>query len=90
MVELKDVLRTNEVLQAMFAEVSQRGLAGQLIAHQVGRGGREQRLAAVSNGHEPRGAVERRAIVITGAFVGFAGVQSDADAQDVRFDLIPA
>ena len=63
--------------------------AGNLIAHQAGGGGGEQRLSAVSGRHQARGPVERRAVEIAAAGLGFAGVQADAHAQRVRMDLIP-
>ena len=88
-IQLKDVLRTNQILQAMFTQVAQRSLCGQLIADQVGGRRGKQGLATMGDCHQPRGAVERRSIVVTGARLGLARVQADADPQRVRVEFIP-
>ena len=89
MIQLKEVLGTNQIFQAMFTQVAQRGLCGQLIADQGGRRRGKQGLATMGDCHQPGGAVERRAVVVAGARLGFARVQANADPQPVRIESLP-
>src|SRR5271169_1095486 len=73
----------------MLAEIANGRAAWQLVAHQISRDRRKQSLSAMTNGHQPRGAVQRGTIIIAGARFCFAGMQADAYLDMVRVDLIP-
>ena len=73
--ELKDALRSDQVLQSPLAHVAQRDIGRKMIAHQFLGGQRQQDLSAVRCFHQPRRAVQRRAIVITTALFRRAAVQ---------------
>ncbi len=90
MVELKDMLRTDQVLEAVLAQVAQRGLGRQLIADQVGGGCGQEGLTSVSHGHQARSPVQRRTVVVAAALLGLAGVKSHPDPKAMRVDLLPA
>ena len=79
--ELEHALGPPQSLQVMLAEVAQLATGGQPVHDQGGRGRRQEHLAAMPGGHDPRGAVESRAEVVALARRGLAHVQAHADAE---------
>ena len=69
--ELPDDHRVPKVAQAVLAEVAQRQ-----ARHEIRGDAREQHLATVARGHDPRGAVDRRTEVVTVALLHLARVES--------------
>jgi hypothetical protein len=78
--KLEDVLGAREILEAVFAEIAQRGLRRQLVGDQVVPGVREQNLAAVAVGEDAGNTIEGWANVVAVALLGGAGVQRHAHA----------
>ena len=57
--ELKQVLQVCQTFHAMLAHVAQGHIGGQIAAHDVGHFPRQQNLAAMAGGHDPRDPIER-------------------------------
>ena len=77
--QLPDAFRPREIAHHVRAEVGQRRTVRELILGQRRRHSRQQRLAAVPEIPESRGAVDGRADVVAGvAQADLAGVDSDA------------
>ena len=70
-------MRGAEVAQTVFAEAAR----GKRPARNLDRRARGEDLTAVGDGHHARGAVHRRTEVVTGTFLGLAGVQAHAHDQ---------
>ncbi len=79
--ELVDALRIGEAAQAHGADVAQRDAVRQAVADELGRRLRDQHLPAVGGGHDPRGAVDRRAVPVVVAVLRGADVQAAAHLQ---------
>lgn len=62
--ELEHSLRLQEIAQAVFAEIPQRGLWGERSASQLLDRLREEDLLPVPGGEEPRQSIQRRGEVI--------------------------
>src|ERR1700674_4083962 len=73
------MLRPDEILQAVFAEIDETGFRWQVISNQVGSDYREKNLSAVRNRHEASGTIERLSIIITRPDFRFARMQSCPD-----------
>jgi hypothetical protein len=82
--ELKDLIGQAEVFEPLRAQIAQRRVERELLAHQLLSGEREQDLAAVPGIQEPRRAVERRPEVIVTSHLGTARVQRHAHPQWFR------
>jgi hypothetical protein len=76
--ELVEALRLVEVGQHDFAEVAELEVARQVVAHEPGRGARDEHLAAVAGVADSRGLVDGEANVAVAAYVGLARVQTHA------------
>ena len=87
--ELKDAVRTLQVLEAMLAQVLEPGTGRQAIAHQLGGGGGEQHLSAVAEAHQAIGPVERRTEVVVAPPLDLTGVNAHADAEPVPAERGP-
>ena len=85
--QLEHALRAAEVLEPELAEVAQAGAGREAIGAQRGGGRRQQDLAAMADGHEPGGAVDRRAEVVVAAPLGVARMERHPDAE--RAGLAP-
>jgi hypothetical protein len=81
MVELEHALRPAEALQLVLAEVAEAAAVREAVGDQRGCGCRQEHLAAVAGGHDPRRAIEGRAEVVPLTRGGLAGVQAHADAE---------
>ena len=79
--DLEHPLGPGDVAQAVFAEVEQRGARVELVARQLLGRERHHHLAPVRGAHQPRGAVERRPVVVAVTLFGGAGVDAHADEQ---------
>jgi hypothetical protein len=77
--ELPDKHGAAQVPQAMLAQI-----AKHQAGHELGRHPRDQHLPAVAGGHEPGGAVHRRAEVVAVALVDLAGVDPHPHADAVH------
>jgi hypothetical protein len=71
----EDVLGPGQPPQVVRAHVHQAGPVRQLVGHQLGRGPGQQHLPALPERPQPRGAVERLAVVVAVAQLRLAGVQ---------------
>ena len=85
--QLEHALRAAEVLEPELAEVAQARAGREAIGAERGGGRRQQDLAAVTDGHEPGGAVDRRAEVVGAASLGVARVERHPDVE--RAGLAP-
>ncbi len=85
--QLEHPLRAAEILEPVLPEIPQRGVVGRVLTHERDGRGREQDLAAVPGGHEPCGAVDRRAEVVVAAALRPAHVQPHPDTE--RTGLAP-
>ena len=85
--QLEHALRAAEVLEPELAEVAQAGAGREAIGAERGGGRRQQDLAAVTDGHETGGAVDRRAEVVGAAPLGVAGMERHPDVE--RAGLTP-
>jgi hypothetical protein len=84
--ELIDLLRPGQILEPVLAEIEQARLRRQLAVSHVGRGRRDQDLAAIRDPEQPRTAVHALAEVVVVARLGRTGMDRHAhlDAADVR------
>jgi hypothetical protein len=84
--ELIDLLRPGQILEPVLAEIEQARLRRQLAVSHVGRGRRDQDLAAIRDPEKPRTAVHALAEVVVVARLGRTGMDrhADLDAADVR------
>ena len=85
--QLEHALRAAEVLEPELAEVAQAGAGREPVAGERGGRRRQQDLAAVTDRHEPGGAVDRRAEVVGAAPLGVARVERHPDVE--RAGLAP-
>jgi hypothetical protein len=79
--EREDVLGPGQPPQVVGAHVDQAGPVRELVGHQLGRGPGQQDLPALAEPAQPRGAVERLAVVVAVAQLGLAGVQRSPGRQ---------
>jgi hypothetical protein len=80
MAHLEDAFRLQQVLQAVLPQVDQRHLGGHLVPAELRGAGRQQHLAAVSGGADPRSPVHLHAHVRARTEAPLTGVHTDADA----------
>ena len=79
--ELEDMLRANQVLQPVQAEVDQLHTRRPLVGQQLLSSPRQHHLARVADGEQTGTAVQRGAVVMAAAQLSFAGVERDPDPQ---------
>ena len=79
--DLDDALRSTEVAQSVLAEIAQRDLRADVIAHEIGAGGRRHDLSAVRRRGDASGTVHRRAVVVAVTHLRHPGVQTHPDLQ---------
>jgi hypothetical protein len=72
---LEEAFRTDQILKAMFTQIQQGHICGQMLACKLRRKRREQHLSSMRGGHDSCGAVEDLAMVVTGAQLRFTCVQ---------------
>jgi hypothetical protein len=70
-----------QIREAILAQITQADPRREGLAHQITGGLGEQRLPAVGDRPQPRAAVDRAAVVVTLAQIGFPGVQCGAHRQ---------
>jgi hypothetical protein len=80
-VQLEDVLDAGNVAQPVLAQVDQLRFA---LPEQGSSGGRQEDLPAVGGGHQPRGAVDGRPVIIAVAQLGLAGMERHTGAEGAR------
>ena len=83
--DLVDPLGIGQVAQPDRAQVPQRNIAGQAVAHEVRNGLRQHDLAAVRGAHDPRRAVDRAAEIVVVTTLDDACVHPAAYAQRDAF-----
>ena len=76
-----DLLAVGEILEPMLAQVAQRHIRRQLLAHQLLGGQREQGLPAVGGGEQPGDPVDGWPKVIGVTLLSRAGMQRHAHPQ---------
>ena len=72
------VLGFGEILQSLLSEINEHRAGGQIAMREFTGSAGEQDLAAVTDSHEPRDAVDRRSEIVTVALVGCAAMQRHA------------
>ena len=82
--DLEDALRAREIGQPVLAEVEERDLVGQGVAHDLLGGVRHHHLFAVGGGHDPGGPVGRGAVVVAVAGDRVTGVEAHPHPQPAR------
>jgi hypothetical protein len=78
--DLADGLGTDEVAEAVLAEVSQSDAFGKIVTHEFGRRRRYKNLPSVGGRHEAMAPIERRAKEVALSFPGFSRVDGHPDA----------
>src|SRR5205814_9786321 len=75
---LKDTYRSRQITEPVLTQVDQIELGRQIVAYDLFGRVRDDDLAGVRGGHQSRGTVQRRAVVVARAVLGFSSVQTHA------------
>ena len=75
------MLGVSEIVQPLLAEIDEHRAGRQIAVREFTGSAGEQDLAAVTDSHESRDAIDRRSEIVTVALVGCAAMQRHAHGQ---------